>query len=323
MRRIVLLLFLLTAACTSPEQVRDNVLHELEIKYNRKFSLDSIDMNHDEGNWGSASLLVYPSDDESLKFHVNYNYSDMKLTWEEYKGALWNREMAVYCSSLLRIPPRDIKTLITSNNSIVFNSMVLPFSTKFTDIISQVNRPRIGIEARIKHADFNKNAAILTETAESLLDLGFEKISITAFLTSGDGNKDILKFKITRRNNKPSADELKMLLQSVSSGTYKEAGRLYKTAAEEAAKGNKKEALKIYMNIIKKYDNPYRYDPYILFESHYVTESAYASAELLSEERNNAAASLYRLAAERLEYHEVKADLYEIYKKAVEKSERR
>lgn len=56
------------------------------------------------------------------------------------------------------------------------------------------------------------------------------------------------------------------------------------------------------------------------FESHYVAESAYSAAEILSGEGDNAAAHrLYILAAERLEYHEVKAELNEIYKRAKER----
>lgn len=265
LRKVLILFTVFIAGCTSPEEVRDNVLHDLEAGYNTKFAIHSIDMNHDEGNWGSASLLVYPSDDEALKFRVNYNYSEMRITWEEYKGALWNRGMAVHCSSLLGIPLRDIKAVITSNNSIAFNSMVLPYSAQFTDIIRQVNKPRIGITLKMNSADYSKNRSALTDAAESFLNMGFEKVSMTVSLLSASGEIDVLKFKITQKHHSPSASDLNMLLKSRSSASFKEAGELFNTAVQYAGRGEMKDALKIYMEIIKRYDTPYRYDPYILF----------------------------------------------------------
>ncbi len=78
--------------------------------------------------------------------------------------------------------------------------------------------------------------------------------------------------------------------------------------------------MRIYLDIIKKYNNPYRYDPYILLESHYVIESAFAAAEMLHKDgKSGEAEKLYRLIVERMEFHEVKGELNDMYRISMER----
>jgi len=282
--------------------------------------LHSIDMNHDEGNWGIANLLVSPADDTTLKFHVNYDYSEMKVTWEEYKGALWNREMQQRAASLLSIPPDRITARISSNNSLAFNSMSLPYHVKFGDVVKYIKKPRLALELKITSPDFTAVTLKIADTACSMMDAGFEKITVKAELNSGKGNTDTLKFKITKKNNTPAATDLKKLFQKTETATFQNAGDIYKEALELLSQGNNEKALQPFMAIVKEYDNPYRFDGYIPLESHYVIESAFRAAEILDKAgRNSDAKKLYRLIADRLEYHEVKAELNEIYRTAMER----
>lgn len=313
-------LILLAAGCVSPEQVRDNVLKDLDIKYSRKFNLQSINMNHDEGNWGSANLVVFPADDESLKVHVNYDYSEMILTWEDYKGALWNREMSLYISELLGDSAADIRASITSKNSIAFDSMSLPYRIRLADVIKEIDRPRISISLKIKPDDVSRSAKRLSDAAESLLKYGFEKVSFKAELITADRLNDILKFKVTKKIHSPSISVLSKLLTSKESVSIKEAKTMYDKAVSSQKQSDINNALRIYLDIIEKYDNPYRYDPYILLESHNVIESAFAAAEILRGQGKTAESEkLYRLVVERMEFHEVKGELNDMYRTSAER----
>ncbi len=230
---------LLAAGCVSPEQVRDNVLNELEGKYKRKFNLQSINMNHDEGNWGSANLVVYPADDESLKVHVNYNYSDMKLTWEDYKGVLWNREMSLYTAELLGNSAEDIRASITSKNSMAFDSMSLPYRSRFSDVIKEVDRPRISITLKMKPDDLSRSMKKPADAADSLLRYGFEKVCFKAEFANVNGLSDILKFKVTKKLHSPSIADLRELLSSHQSASLKEAKIMYDKAVSLQEQSNK------------------------------------------------------------------------------------
>lgn len=318
-------LIVLSSGCVSPEEVRDRVLADLEVKYNKKFALHSINMNRDEGNWGNASLMVYPVDDETLRFHVNYNYSAMELTWEDYKGELWNRELSVYTASLLGLPVPGVVVRITSDKSITFNSMKLPYNEKFSGVIKQVNNPVANIQLEMKSENFTESAAAVSHTALSLLNTGFEKVTVIAEISGPSGKHDTLKFKITGKYRSPSGTDLRNLFASQEKTSFKEAEKLYGEASALLREGKKETALRIFLGIVKTYDNPYRFDPYIVLESHYVVQSAFSAAEILDGMGNNTEAdNLYKLVTERIEQHEVKAELNDIYRTAVQRvSERR
>lgn len=318
-RKIIGIIILISAAgCTSPQQVSEKVLRDLEIKYNRKFIILSVNMNRDEGNWGGANLVVCPEGDEQLKFHVNYNYSDMKLTWEDYKGALWNREISQKTASLLGVPAQDVTSVITSNNSIAFDSMNLPWHEKFADAVKDIKHPRLGLKLKMRSDNFLKSAQLISAAADKLLLEGFEKVSISADFSTSSGTGDSIKFKVTSRHRTPSAADLAELLQSYAISSIKNAGQLYHSAGEAYKEGDHKKALNIYLKIVNDFDNPYRYEPYVLLESHYVVESAFNAAEILRSRGDlDGAAVYYRLVTERLEYHEVKAELNEMYKASV------
>lgn len=317
-RKIICIMLLITAAaCTSPQQVSEHVLLDLEARYGRKFVIHSVNMNHDEGNWGGANLVVYPADDESLTFHVNYNYSDMKLTWEDYKGALWNREMKYLAASVFGVQPEDVTAVITSNNSIAFDSMSLPWHEKFADAVKDIKHPRLSIKIKLRSDNFLKSAQFVASGADKFITAGFEKVTVSADLCAASGACESIKFKVTAKHRSPAGPDLAELFKSAEAVSMKKAGLLYQSAADAYARGDYNRALQVYRQVVNEYDNPYRYDPYVVLESNYVVESAFNAAEILRVKGDTDSASFYyRLVVERLEFHEVKAELYDMDKAA-------
>ena len=64
---IALIIFSLPLiSCATQDMVIEKSLEHLNQKYNEKFREVSVIMNHDEGNYGSADLVVSPESDSTL-----------------------------------------------------------------------------------------------------------------------------------------------------------------------------------------------------------------------------------------------------------------
>lgn len=326
---IALILFSFSLiSCATQEMVIEKSLEHLNQKYNEKFRVVSVNMNSDEGNRGSADLVVSPESDSSLTFRVVYNYSDEKLTWENYKGVIWNMEIGREAGALIRPVEGEVnvKAAISAKGSITLNSTDLPFKKNYMEILPVLDRPAVSFDIDYFLYEGCRDQMFpygnIISAAGVFRDKGFDKVMFTVNLFCDEkrdkpGQK--LKFKITKEIPLPGVNSLKRLtLKSGDSPVDAKVSAIYNEARQLHQSGDKKRALQLYMNVISVNDNPYRYDPYAPVESGFVIESAFYAAEIEKERGNkDRAKKLYSLAAERIRYMEVKGEFYEMEKEAV------
>jgi hypothetical protein len=308
--------------------VIEKSLEHLNQKYNEKFRVVSVNMNSNEGNRGSADLLVSPENDSSLSFRVVYNYSDEKLTWENYKGVIWNREIAREAEALIQPGAGEVKVkaAITAKGSITLNSTDLPFKKNYMEILPVIERPAVSFDIDYFLHEGCRDQVFpygnIISAAGIFRDKGFGKVMFTVNLFCEDERdkpEKKLRFKLTKELPPPGVNSLKKLtLNSGESPIDTKVSAIYNEARQLHQSGDKNRALQLYMNVISVNDNPYRYDPYAPVESGFVIESAFYAAEIEKERGNkDRAGKLYSLLVERVKYIEVKGDFYEMEKEAV------
>lgn len=56
-----------TSSCTSSDKVKAQSLTYLQIRYNENFVIDDIDMQKNEGNWGTTILRISPEQAKEIK----------------------------------------------------------------------------------------------------------------------------------------------------------------------------------------------------------------------------------------------------------------
>lgn len=309
--------------------VSEKSIEYLNKKYNEKFRVISVDMNHNEGNWGSADLIVSPESDSTLRFSVVYDYSGEKLTWENYKGAIWNREIGKEAEALINPGKSEIKVIgrITAKGSIALNSMDLPYKRNYNEIIPLLDKPAVSFDIDIfsqeECAERLWPFGNLISAAENFRGKGFRKVMLSVNLFCGD-KKDkpsqTLRFKLTKHQPEPEVNAIsKLMLKKGESPVDAKASSIYAEARRLHESGSADKALQLYMQIVNNYDNPYRYDPYAPIESGFVIESAFYAAGIENEKGNKVrAVKLYKLVADRISYFEVKAEYIELEKAALE-----
>ncbi len=315
-------------SCATQEMVVEKSLESLHKKYNENFKVVSVNMNRDEGNWGSADLVVTPENDTSLAFSVIYDYSTDILTWENYKGALWNREIGREAESII-CPEKcniKVKAQITSKGSITLNSMDLPYKKNYIEAVPLIDRPAVSFKIDIlSHkncSDSIRPLDSLISAAENFRNRGFGKVMFSVNLFCGDKQDkayEVLNFKLTRELPLPDQNSIKkLIIKNGGSVVDAKISEIYKDARKQHESGDEKGALPLYMTVVKLNDNPYRYDAYAPAESGYVIESAFYAAEIERKKGNRAGSrKLYSLVADRVRYIEVKGDFYEMEKEAL------
>lgn len=315
-------------SCASREMVSEKSVEYLNKKYNEKFKVVSVDMNHDEGNWGSADLIVSPENDSSLTFRVVYNYTDEELTWEDYKGAVWNREIAREAESLIQTGKGEVKVKarMTAKGSIALDSMNLPDIKNYREIVPMLEKSAVSFSIDLISGDECSGHLWpyenLISAAENFRGKGFRKVMISANLFCGakkDKAEQTLRFKLRKDQPVPGVNSIKKLtLKKGESPVDAKAASIYAEARRLHESGNADGALQRYMQIVSMHDNPYRYDPYAPVESGYVIESAFYAAGIENAKGNKSRAKmLYKMVAERISYFEVKAEFIEMEKEAM------
>lgn len=325
---VIILYSLLLISCATPTMVSEKSVEYLSQKYNEKFRVLSVDMNHDEGNWGSADLIVSPENDSSLTFSVVYDYSDEKLTWENYKGAIWNRGIGKDAEALIKKGHAEVKvkTGITAKGSIALNSMDLPYKKSYNEIIPLLEKPAVSFDIDLfsqeECSDLLWPYETLISAAETFRGKGFRKVMMSVNFFCGvkkDKADQTLRFKLTKDQPVPGVNTISKLtlkkgespIDAKASSIYAEARRLHESCSAE-------KALQLYMQIVRSYDNPYRYDPYAPIESGFVIESAFYAAGIENAKGNKVRAEkLYTLVVNRISYFEVKAEFIEMEKEAL------
>ncbi len=325
---VITVMTLISISCASPDMVSEKSLEYLSEKYNEKFRVVSVNMNKDEGNYGSADLIVSPESDSSLTFNVVYNYSDEKLTWENYKGALWNRDIGAEAESIIPFTKGDVKVKgrITAKGSITLDSMNLPYNKNYTEIINLLDRPAVSLDVDFIAQDECREQLFpyenLISAAGVFRDKGFGKVMFSVNLFCSEKKEKAyqkLKFKLTKDIPLPGVNSLKKLTVKIGdSPVDAKVSAIYNEARQLHQSGDKKRALQLYMNVISVNDNPYRYDPYAPVESGFVIESAFYAAGIENEKGNKERAKkFYSLVVERVRYIEVKGEFYNMEKEAV------
>lgn len=324
---VITVMTIFLTSCASSEMVSERSVEYLNKKYNEKFKVVSVDMNHDEGNWGSADLIVSPESDSTLRFSAVYDYSGEKLTWENYKGAIWNREIGKEAEAMINPGKSKIKVIgrITAKGSITLNSMDLPFTRNYNEIIPLLDKPAVSFDIDIFSQEECTERLRLYENlisaAENFRGKGFRKVMLSVNIFCGD-KKDkadqTLRFKLTNGQPVPGVNAIsKLMLKKGESPVDAKASSIYGEARKFHESGNADKALQLYMQIVRSYDNPYRYDPYAPIESGFFIESAFYAAGIENEKGNIARAEkLYKLVADRISYFEVKAEFIEMEKEA-------
>jgi hypothetical protein len=314
--------------------VSERTVEYLNKKYNEKFKVVSVEMNHDEGNWGSADLTLSLETDSSLTFSAVYDYSGEKLTWENYKGAIWNREIEKEAEALIRHGKGEVrvKAGITAKGSIALNSMGLPFKKSYNEIIPILEKPAVSFDIELfpqeECSDRLWPYENLISAAETFRGKGFRKVMMSVNLFCGvkkDKADQTLRFKLTKEQPAPGVNSIsKLMLKKGESPVDTKVSSIYAEARKHHESGNADGALRLYMQIVRSYDNPYRYDPYAPIESGYVIESAFYAAGIENAKGNKERAEkLYKFVADRISYFEVKAEFIEMEKEAIEYLEKK
>jgi tetratricopeptide (TPR) repeat protein len=214
---------------------------------------------------------------------------------------------------------------ITSKGSITLDSMNLPDKKHYMEVLPVMERPavlfKIDFFPKEKHSDNLWPYENLISTAEHYRGKGFEKVMFSINLHCGENIDKVcqaLRFKLTKELPAPGVNSIsKLVIKSGDSPVGAEVSAIYSRARKLHESGNYKEALPLYLKVVQKNDNPYRYDAYAPVESGFVIESAFYAAEIENETGNrDHAKRLYSLAAERIKYFEVKAEYIEIERKA-------
>lgn len=323
---LITLLFVFSVlSCATSEMVSEKSIEYLNKKYNEKFRVISVNMNHDEGNWGSADLVVSPENDSSLTFSVVYDYSSDRLTWENYKGSLWNREIGKEAESIINPPEWDVnvKARITSKGSLALDSMSLPDIRDYNEVVTAMEKPAVSFDIDLFTADdcFDRELPYdyFINAAESFRARGFIKVVFSVNIYCDEKREKasrMLRFKLTKDLPVPAVNSLKKLAVSYDGPQVDVRIReMYSEAEKLRLSGNDVRALNLYMMVVKMNDNPYRYDPYAPAESGLVIESAFYAAEIERKKGNfERARKLYTLVAERLRYIDIKPEYLEMEK---------
>jgi hypothetical protein len=326
---IAIAVFTLSISCASPDMVGKKTVEHLNKKYGERFSVVSVNMNRDEGNWGSANLMLSPVQDRSLTFSAVYDYSADRLIWEDYKGVIWNREIGNEARSILKSVSGTVTVMarIWARGSIALDSMNLPHKKSYRDILPLLEKPAVSFDVNIHSKDpcagdpwpYND----LISTADFFREKGFAKVMVSAKHFCSE-NKDkpyqTLRFKLTGEHHNPSLHSIrKLAIKNGESPVDRKLSSLFSDARKLHESGDVTGALSLYLTIIRIHDNPYRYDAYAPVESGFVIESAFHAAGIEKERGNRIQArKLYSLVAERTKYIEVKSDFYAMEKEAMQ-----
>lgn len=314
-------------SCATQEMVSEKSVEYLNKKYNGRFRVVSVNMNHDEGNWGTADIIASPESDSTLTFSVVYDYSDEKLVREYYKDAIWNRGAGGDAEKLIQNGKFEvkIKARITDKGSITLNSMDLPYKTDYNEIIPLLEKPAVSFNVDLFSQDECSDRIWpfenLISATETFRGKGFRKVMMSVNLFCG-GKRDrayqTLSFKLTKEQPAPGINTIKKLVHKKDEPPFsKEVSSIYAEARKLQESGNAEGALNLYMRIVRNYDNPYRYDPYAPSESGCVIESAFYAAGIERAMGNiQLSKKLYALVAGRIDYFEVKAEFIEMEKEA-------
>ncbi len=307
--------------CTSADTVEEESLIFLQKRYGEPFQVQSIDMQRNEGNWGTARLQLKPERHPDLIFQLNYNYSDHRIIFENYLLRLWENEVKEKLKS--RFPKLDYASLrlrIARRKSLSANGMDLPVD-KTLNGLNALSEPTLSVELLDLQEPADPDYASLATMMQYLPTLGFRKVSLR--LEYGKGGKEgklLAQWYGTLKP--PGSNQLKALFRGPGEPPLSQIVKEdFDRAMDYLKGGNTNQALQVFESIVRNHDNPYRYNPYVVAQSGYVYEAAFEAGKILKERgERNRARTYFNLIQERLSYEEVPLR-YAAYLRYIEKNQ--
>ncbi len=316
-REFTLLMMCACVSCATAEDVSRAGADYMKSVYGRNFVVMSVDMNRNEGNWGSADLRMHPENDPSLPFSLIYDYSAERVSWEDYKNALWERGLArefPVDGTSFRIEQLDLM----AGNSLALDSSKLPFREEWREIVPMLSSPRITLRAAAER-DGPQAARALARTAAHLISaFGFERIVIEVAVR--ETRCSVIRFMLTKEYPQISDGALAHNSFPCTGATIPaEVMLLFRTAEESYARRDTVAALKHYAQVMQWFD-PYRYEPYVVIRSAYQIESAYRCANILEASgRTREALPHWRRVEWLLRYEEARQSYDRWYREALQR----
>ncbi len=300
------LCFLLISGCTSADTVKQESLSYMQNRYGQTFLVQSIDMQRNEGNWGTARLQMQPEDQPDLLFQLNYNYSNDRVIFENYLIRLWEKQVQIRIHERFsQLRDSSMQLRISRRKSLSANGLELPVDRSLQGM-QALGEPTIAIELLNQAGTAAPDYSVISQLFQFLRSMGFRKISLR--LEYGQkGARGKLLAQWYGSHNTPGVQDLKPLfrgpnepsLSSITEGDFKRASELLKD-------GMIQKALPVFEEIVRTNDSPYRYNPYVVAQSGNVYESAYEAGRILMQQGQKDRALFYfNLLEDRLSYEEV------------------
>ena len=292
-------------SCTSAETVKEKSLDYLENRYRESFQVVSIDMQRNEGNWGTARLEVIPEKSPELEFRLNYNYSDGRVSFENYLLRIWEQEVRKRLQGEFpELAEESWQLRLARKNSLASNTMDLPVNRELSGIDS-LGEPTLGLERYRVSGEPQPDFARLAKLIQRIRALGLKKVTLRLEYGEAGKNGKLLAQSYGSHFG-PSASELRRLFWKpgdsyLSSDTKND----YQKALQLKEQGNSLAALSIFESIVRNHDSPYRYNPYVVAQSGHVYESAFEAGVIYMElGRKDRARKYFDLLEDRLSYEE-------------------
>ncbi len=310
----VVIVFLYAPAAVGGEsdrEVREKCLGYLGKKYGKEFRIVSYKRYFHGGLWKHRlNITASPGENPKIQFKVRYNYSEGRVTGDQYKKAFWEEQVSADVKNVLKgySPVKGVRATLRANNSLVFNTSELEFYGGYRELVEHTRHPRLKLEFTLENTGKNSRAMRgLVKLAEYFSKEKFEKVEFSvAFDKGGAGPRRLLKFKIKRGMRAPWAGELAGMIYTKGKDEYLRANRkLYAEAEKKEKGGDIRAALLLYGKIMGR-ERPYRFREYIISESASVVEAAFRMAKIYDGrgDRKNAL-RFYRFLLKKMEYTEV------------------
>lgn len=324
-------LLLLFSGCVSQSSVEKSSLQYLEAYYKESFEIVSVDMQKNAGNYGTARLEIQPLNKPDLKFQLNYNYSKEEVSYDGYRKVLWEKDLRERLErkfpALKQSSERYTGIRIDHRNSLgTLTKPIRPGQKMLEHGIAVMENPSAKISMNYSdQSQIEKRLSVLSEAAAYVRQYGFKDVQFVAFsapATSDHHDHEQIQaklgFRLYGKLPAPSQSELRQLIHKKGDPYLAEKTKpLFDKAESLRTAENNAQALAFYKSIIETYDNPYRYNPYIVAQSSNVYESMLAAAEI-SEELGQAGEAIryYELFIERVETEDTKLKFHNLEKSA-------
>jgi hypothetical protein len=301
----IFLVFLLLIYCSSPPRKEANVLEYVENKYNKKFEILQRQKSPESGNWKKEDLLLRDIE-KDFNFSAIYDYTKQKVIWEDYKNALWNYRITKEIDKQSSLKSFQWEVRIHSENKLNFQTMDLNFTENYEEILPSIKNPRLQIKIYTEWETVPlDNLLKLGNIFQKYIAKGFEKVTIIVYVKN---NKKFLSWKQTKHHPTLLKKDFLFLLE-LTDEKRKKAEEIFLKALMDITENQIGSSILALESLVKQFDSPFKYDPYIFAESFYVYESLYYLSRIYIQtmQREKSLATM-KTFLERMDMQEVPLD---------------